>query len=226
MWHSEQSAQASLVQDNLDDRCLKGGVIGMLIKVTPADFKKGLEHVTYEYVSLLAGAWEMTEPHMLPVNVLLQDATLTHIRTLAEFFSHRTPLGIQPAIDSDRPDLRACLYSTSIDWEPKVFVRASNLMQAIDKCVAHLSLARIVGDPRFGLGTPWNGPAHLHGTIRLMLDTWEGFETSILPQFRPALDKHLAKAESKLNCIVSGFWDMFHGRVAQLAPAWKLGQLP
>lgn len=206
---------------------LRGGVIGMLIQVTSADFKKGLEHVTYEYVSMLAGAWEMTQPrHTLPVNVLLQDATLTHVRALAEFFSHRTPLGFQPAIDCDRPDLRACLYCASIGWKPKKFVRSSNLMRAIDKCVSHLSLARMVGDPRFGLGTPWHGPTHLHGTVRLMLDTWEGFEISMLPKFRPPLAKHLARAESKLNCIGSGFWAMVDGRVAQLGPPWKLGQLP
>src|ERR1700694_3298786 len=199
----------------------------MLIQVTSADFKTGLEHVTYEYVSMLAGAWEMTQPrHTLPVSVLLQDATLTHIRTLAEFFSHRNPLGLQPTIDCDRPDLRGGFYCASIGWAPQNRARPSSLMRAIDKCVAHLSLARMVGDPRFGLDTPWDGPSHLHGTVRLMLDTWEGFEKSILPEFQPALASHLATAESKLNRIVRGFWAVFHGQVAQLGPAWKLGRLP
>lgn len=164
----------------------------MLVQVALADFEKGLEHVTYEYVSMLAGAWEMTQIcHTLPVNLLLQDATLTHTRSLAEFFSHKNPLGPQPAIDCDRPDLRASLYCVSIGWDPQRFGSASNLRRAIDKCVAHLSLARMKGDRRFGLGTPWDGPTHLHSTIRLMLDTWQEFETSMLLELRPALATHL-----------------------------------
>ena len=57
-------------------------------KWNPTDEQKlsALDHMAWEYVSLLAAAQQMAEDHRPPINHLVQDAYLVHLRNMAEFF--------------------------------------------------------------------------------------------------------------------------------------------
>ena len=169
--------------------------------------QKGIRHVCYEYVLLLAGFVQMTKPHPCPTNILVQDATLTHLRALAEFFWFRK--GAQPGppsqVDPDRPDLLARYYYDRLCRDPAPFDRSSNLMKALNRCVAHLTLSRDLSDPDVRLVSPWDGPTHLHGTAMLMLRTWEEFIRGVHADFRPRFDKWLASCAKQFGISLAGF---------------------
>lgn len=132
---------------------------------------------------------------------------MTHLRALAEFFRFRK--GAQPGppsqIDPKKPDLFARYYCDRLCWDPAPFDRSSNLMKALDKCVAHLTLARDLSDPNVGLQAAWDGPTHLHGTARLMLRTWEAFMQGVCLDFRPRFDQWLASYAKEFGVSLSSF---------------------
>jgi len=154
----------------------------------------GISHICYEQVLLLAGFLEMTKPHPCPRDLLIQDGTLTHLRVLAESFwwGKGAQPGSPPRIDPKKPDLFARCYCDRRCWDPSPFDRSSNLMRDLDKCVAHLSLARVLSDAEVGPRVAWDGPTHLHGTAMLKLRTWEGFVSGVRPEFRPHFERWLA----------------------------------
>jgi len=161
---------------------------------TETRLTSGIRHICYEQVLLLSSFREMMKRHPCPTNLLIQDATLTHLRVLAEFFWFRK--GAQPGppsrIDQKKPDLLARYYCDRLCWDPSPFDRSSSLMKALDKCVAHLSLGRVLSYAGLGIRAAWDGPTHLHGTAMLMLRTWEAFMGGLRPEFRPHFEHWLA----------------------------------
>jgi len=196
------------------------------VPITPAQLEAGLKHVCYEHVSLLAGAWEMTNPaHVRPINLLIQDATLVHLRAMAEFFHFSPDDGPLPkTLPRDRPDAKAIFYCQTAAWNPLQFDRSSKLMKALDKCLAHLSLARELTIQNVGLSVAWDGPTHLHGTMKLMLTTWDQFQIAVLPQFVATLDRCLKEAEKTVDFSITDF-DLRFDAVSRQRQ-YTLGQLP
>jgi len=169
--------------------------------------EEGIRHICYEHVLLLSGFREMMKPHPCPTNLLIQDATLTHLRALAEFFWFRKDEqpGPPSQINPKKPDLLARYYCDRLRWDPSPFDRSSSLMRALDKCVAHLSLARVRSDPEVGIQAAWHGPTHLHGTAILMLRTWDAFMGGVRPGFRPRFEDWLAHYASAFQISLAGF---------------------
>lgn len=187
-------------------------------------------HVCYTYVAFLAGALQMLRPHPCPVNVLIQDATLVHLRALAEFFQFRQgdALGPPSRINEERPNLRAQYYCDRPPcWTSKHFQRKppSNLMMALDRGLAHLSLGRALSDACHRIRVPWHGPAHLHGAVMLILDTWDAFLRCINPCFENDIASGLKRHEHGFEVSLSEFRNRFTAEVSRLR-VYQLNALP
>jgi len=172
---------------------------------------------------------EMTKPHPCPTNILIHDATLTHLRALAEFFWFRK--GAQPGppsqIDPTKPDLFARYYCDRLCWDPAPFDRSSNLMKALDKSVAHLTLARDLSDADVGIEAPWDGPTHLHGTAMLMLRTWENFMVGVRPDHRPHFDEWLACHAKAFGVSLASFeTDLTRIVRSRIGNGYRLNSIP
>ena len=149
----------------------------------------------------------MVHPHKEPVNHLIQDAFLTQVRALAEFFYFcrnpraqiRKAATLKPASAlADKCDLKAVNYvpSSPPPWNPDPFERKKFLLNAIDKCVAHLSLGRAQNTAH--AVQAWSGPEHLYGTVDLLLKTWESFVASA-GTHRPEFEKGVTE-----RCVALG----------------------
>jgi hypothetical protein len=197
--------------------------------LTRDDIKLGIRHVCYEYISFLAGADEMLNPrHVEPVNRLIQDATLVHTRNLAEFFFFRPGdrLGLPPS-PVDRSDLKALYYCDKPPkWTCNRFERESNLMNSLDKHLAHLSLAREINNPKFQVSGKWDGPTHIHGAVRLVMDTWNSFQTCVDSCYQDSFVCTLREAEKSAGGFsISTFLSSFDARVRS-NPAYSVDTLP
>ena len=133
----------------------------------PGQLPDAIKHVVYVYVATLAAALQMTKPHASPVNVLIQDAFLTHLRALMEFFRVKEPA------ERRADNILAVDFRYPMAWDAMEFGPKSKLSVAVNKTLSHLTYSRDK------LPKPWDGPRNLHGTVRLFRCTWEEFLASV-----------------------------------------------
>ena len=144
--------------------------------------KSASKDVAWEYVTMLGAALEMAmDPHP-PINHLVQEAFLSHVRNLAEFFTKgvgefkktQTP----PARQDDT--IYAVDFCSSIGWNRKPFGYNKELIRAINKTLSHMTYSR---DKASKTHSYFEGYLHVHGTVTLMSRTWDEFVKCIKPEF-------------------------------------------
>jgi hypothetical protein len=144
--------------------------------VTPScdQIKAASKDVAWEYVALHAAALEMVKPPYpaWPVNHVLQEAFLVHVRSLAEFFHTGVHnfTGTQPARDKD--NVYAVDFCFAVTWGPDPFASSSRLITAINKTLSHLTYSRYSASSTH---VAFDACLHAHGTLRLIRETWADF---------------------------------------------------
>jgi hypothetical protein len=144
--------------------------------------KRASKDVAWEYDTMLAAALEMTNAHGSPMNHLVQEAFLAHVRNLAEFFRK----GIEAFKKAQAPPERsqdniyAVDFCCSVGWKPENFGKDKELIKAINKTLSHMTYSR---DRASESHAHFEGHSHLHGTVELMRQTWGDFMKSVKPQF-------------------------------------------
>ena|SRR2546422_10931924 len=105
-----------------------------------------------------------------------------------------------------------------------------NLIKAINKTLSHMTYSR---DPASKSHAHFEGYLHLHGTVKLMRQTWGDFLKSVKPQFlQPQCpeDIHywLVEHTKKWPVKFSGLESEFEARAQQRAHdcSWILNQTP
>lgn len=146
------------------------------------DIKKASKDVAWEYVALLGAALEMANAHGEPINHLVQEAFLAHVRNLAEFFRGGVPAF---QIDQTPPEraqdnVYAVDFCLSVGWKPEPFSYDKTLIRAINKTLSHMTYSRDRGSKSHA---HFDGCEHVHGTVKLMRQTWKEFLKSVRPQF-------------------------------------------
>lgn len=203
--------------------------------------KSASKDVAWEYATLLGSAREMTKGHGSPLNHLVQEAFLAHVRNLAEFFREGVSEFRKAQTPPGRPrdNIYAVDFCLSVGWQPKAFGYDRRLIKAINKTLSHMTYSR---DRASKSHAHFEGCEHLHGTVTLMRRTWGDFLKSMNPEFlQPKhpedipywLDYHTRNWEVKFN----DFENEFDARVKALVrrtegPArrgilkWMLNQTP
>jgi hypothetical protein len=152
--------------------------------VTPCgnQIRKASKDVAWEYVALHAAALEMVKPPhpAWPINLVLQEAFLEHVRSLGEFFLKGVSdfAGAPPS----RPDdnVFAVDFCSSVGWETAPFARNAKLISAINKTLSHLTYSR---DTASSTHVAFDACLHAHGTLRLMRETWVKFLKVVKPEY-------------------------------------------
>jgi hypothetical protein len=175
-----------------------------------------------------AAALEMVKPPYpaWPINHVLQEAFLVHVRVLAEFFRKGVAEFIPTQMPPDRAedDILAVDFCSRVEWEPSPFERSTKLITAINKTLSHLTYSRD------SIAVPFDAHLHAHGTLRLMRQTWEKFVSVIRSEYLSPncredihywLRKH-AEADAKLGVL--GDFDNRFDRLVREAK-WHLNQV-
>ncbi len=146
------------------------------------EIKRASKDVAWEYVALLGAALEMSNPHREPINHLAQEAFLSHVRNLAEFFREGVPAFKKVHAPPERPqdNIYAVDFCLSVGWNPAPFGSETTLIKAINKTLSHMTYSR---DRASKSHAHFEGYLHLHGTVKLMRRTWEDFLKCVKPQF-------------------------------------------
>jgi hypothetical protein len=148
----------------------------------PDEIKSASKDVAWEYVTLLGAALEMAKGPGPPINHFAQEAFLVHVRNLAEFFRE----GIQAFKKAQAPPKRpqdniyAVDFCSSVGWRPEAFGCDRTLIKAINKTLSHMTYSR---DSASKSHARFEGYLHLHGTVKLMRETWAEFLKSVKPEF-------------------------------------------
>jgi hypothetical protein len=194
--------------------------------------KSASKDVAWEYVTLLGSALEMATGPGPPMNHLAQEAFLVHVRNLAEFFREGIPAFKKAKAPPERPqdNIYAVDFCLSVGWRPKAFGYDRNLIKAINKTLSHMTYSR---DPASKNHARFEGYLHLHGTVKLMRQTWGDFLQSVKLQFlQPQcpedihywLVEHTKEWPVKFSDLESGFEARAQQRVHDCK--WKLNQTP
>jgi len=152
----------------------------------PDEIRKATKDVAWEYAAMLAAAVEMTkgswEGWCSPINHLVQEAFLVHVRNLAEFFGQPRNKGYIYAVD---------FYAVDFcdGWNPKKFPQGK-LIRAINTTLAHMQYSR---DRASRSHVHFEGYEHLDGTVKLMRKTWTDFMKCVEPEYRLDIEEWLVK---------------------------------
>jgi hypothetical protein len=205
-------------------------------KPTDSQIKGASEHVAWEYDIMLAAALEMANNHGSPINHLVQEAFLVHVRSLAEFFS-----GPNPQKKRDKDNIYAVDLCHSVGWKPERLAKSTNLIKAINKTLSHMTYSR---DRASESHAHFEGHSHLHGTVKLMRQTWRDFLKCLRREFlhpeNPKdiyywLNYHTRNWEVSIpshsgeRLEFGALESQFETRVNELArtnPAWVLNKTP
>lgn len=148
---------------------------------SPDQITRASRDVAWEYTCLLSAALEMTNPrHASPLNHLVQEAFLGHLRNLAEFFREGVPefKKTRKPPGRLRDNIYAVDFCQSVGWQTEGFAHDRNLVKAINKTLSHMTYSR---DSASTSHACFVGPTHLHGTVKLMRQTWKSFLASMRP---------------------------------------------
>ena len=203
------------------------------MKPDDGQIKSASKDVAWEYGTMLAAALEMANAHGSPINHLVQEAFLAHVRNLAEFFRDGIQEfeKVQAPPERSRDKIWAVDFCLSVGWKPENFSKDRKLIKAINKTLSHMTYSR---DRASESHAHFEGYSHLHGTVKLMRQTWGDFLKSVNPQFlhpenpkdiRYWLNYHTRDWEVKFGVLE----DQFETRVNELArqsPDWVLNQTP
>ena len=200
--------------------------------------KRASKDVAWEYVAMLGSALEIArgswDGFCAPVNHFVQEAFLAHVRNLAEFFREgvrefKRAMAPPPRRQDNSYAVDFCL---SVGWQSKPFDRNTKLIRAINKTLSHPTYSR---DPVSQGYVRFEGYEHVHGTVKLMRQTWADFMKSVRPEFvQPQCheDIHYWLIEHTKEWRVK-FMDLennFEALATQHANAkdskWKLNQTP
>jgi hypothetical protein len=147
------------------------------------------EDVAWEYLCVHLAALEMTKGHPHPVNHLVEQAFLVHVRSMAEFFwngvaAFRLSPNSAP-ISRTKDDVYAVDFCSDVRWCERHFGRHkfgdTELIKVINKTLSHMTYSRRLDRE---IGDAFVGYLHVDGTVKLMRRTWEKFLESISPRFR------------------------------------------
>ena len=167
-----------------------------------------------------------------PANHFAQEVFLTHVRNLAEFFREgisdfKTAQGPPPR---QRDNIYAVDFCRSVGWQSKPFGYDKRLIKAINKTLSHMTHSR---DHAAKEHAHFEGYEHVHGTAKLMRQTWADSMNSVKPEFlRPLcpedinywLVKHTEAWRVQFQDLESGFEARAPQRVKDCK--WKLNQTP
>ena len=189
------------------------------------------DHVTWEYVSLLAAAQQMAEDHRPPINHLVQEAYLVHLRNLAEFFdkgvtAFKENQGVPPA--RDRDNIYAVDLCRSVKWDAKPFSPKTRLRRAIDKTLSHMTYSRDLSSGFSEIGVAFHGPSHVHGTLMLVRRAWEKFLDSLDPQYTESVAQWLDTHAEHMGVSLGSFYTQFDQKAKhwQHCADWHLNETP
>ena len=191
---------------------------------TNNDVDRAAKHVAWEYVSMLAAAWQMAEGHGTPLNHQVQESFLVHVRNLAEFFCK----GAFVQRDRKRMDnIYAVDFCTGISWDPSPLQSQTKLRRAIDKTLSHLTYARDMAGP--DVQDRFEGYLHGHGTVTLLRRTWADFWKSVPLPLQTRLTNELRNFAIGLgldpNDMAANFERCVHQRIAA-GEKWELNMTP
>jgi hypothetical protein len=188
------------------------------------DIKRASKDVAWEYAAMLGAALEMAkgswEGSCSPMNHFAQEAFLTHVRNLAEFFRE----GVREFKKAQGPPPRAQdnIYAVdfchSVGWRTEPFGPQKKLIRAINKTLSHPTYSR----HRASQGhVHFEGYEHVHGTVKLMRQTWADFIKAVKPEFlQPQcpedIDYWLGKHTENWRVKFSDFESVFETRVNEL----------
>ena len=199
------------------------------------------EDVAWEYLCVHLAALEMTKGHPHPVNHLVEQAFLVHVRSMAEFFwSGVADFRCRPnsgPISRKKDDIYAVDFCSDVRWCEERFgspkFRDTKLIKAINKTLSHMTYSRRLDSE---IDVAFVGYRYLDGTVKLMRRTWEKFIESISPNYlRPQcsqdiqywIDRHTKDWTLKLPEIESEFGRRSN-ELSQKGPPceWTLNQTP
>jgi hypothetical protein len=197
--------------------------------VTPTDeqIRNAPQHIAWEYVALLAAALPPAKPHETPVNHQVQESFLLHVRNLAEFFYKGVAdFRKNPTALPSRPkdNIYAVDLCSKIEWDERPFDPGTKLRRALDKTLSHLTYSRDLRSGSSEIDVAFDGPTHVHGTVRLMRRTWDEFMSSLRPEYEPAVRFWLQKQADGLRLSLSDFDQKFDNS-ARLWQ-WHLSETP
>jgi hypothetical protein len=157
---------------------------------------RGLQDLAHEFVSCLAAAQEMqNSKHETPVNHLIQDAFLVHYRALREFFRG----------SEDKDNVQAVHCVDCVAWNLAPFQSRCGIEVAINKCLSHLTYSRDPELPDTEMTISWDGPSHLVGAVRVLLEAWGKFTDHILPDLKQAFQHELEKKAGEYRLDIEAF---------------------
>jgi hypothetical protein len=193
------------------------------------EIKSASKDVAWEYVALLGAALEMAKGPGPPINHLVQEAFLVHVRNLAEFFREGVSAfkKTQAPPERSRDNIYAVDFCFLLGWQAEPFAYDRELIKAINKSLSHMTYSR---DPASTSHALFEGCLHLHGTVKLMRQTWGDFLKSVKPEFlqpQHPRDIHFWLVEHTKEWPVS-FNDLesnFEGEAKQWKH-WTLNQTP
>ena len=179
-----------------------------------------------------AAALEMAKGPESPINHLVQEAFLVHVRSLAEFFRSgvsefkKTPTLVPRSDDN----IYAIDFCHSVQWSEKPFGRNTQLIRAINKTLSHMTYSRDLTSGVSEIHLAFDGYLHVHGTVKLIRLTWEQFLQSMKPEYvrpRCPTDIEYWLGEHTRNWMThfSDVENEFEIR-AKGWPHWKLNQTP
>ena len=91
---------------------------------------------------------------------------------------------------------------------------------------SHLTYSRDLRDRQ--LAVAFDGPSHVHGTVKLIYRTWQEFHCSLLPRFRAPLDQWISQHAVALGLpfsdLIGDFETLAQHRAA--LGEWRLDQTP
>jgi len=190
----------------------------------------GANHAVYEYVAFLSAALKMADvpkPPQLPVNVLLQDAFLAHLRNLSELFHQGVKQFKQHRshpVERPRDDIYAVDFCGAVTWDETPFAPDSRLRKAINKTLSHLTYSRDLNAPRSGIEIAFDGKDHAHGTVKLVMRTWNDFMLGVSPEYRPAVERCLRDQAAGWKLQLDRFEAEFDRRVRRWG--WRMNNTP
>jgi len=161
----------------------------------------------------------------------VQGVFLVHLRSLGEFFRNgveefRKDSSVPPARFND--DIYAVDFCHSVLWDETTFHEKTKLIRAINKTLFHMTYSR---DLKSEIDVAFDASLHVHGTVRLMRNTWDKFLNSMRHEHKADLDRWLhqhTRADDAygLRVPLADFDRHFEGQVNRLLPQWRLNQTP
>jgi hypothetical protein len=115
-------------------------------------------------------------------------------------------------------EIYAVDFCFEVRWQPDSFKNDTPLMIAINKTLAHMSYSR----DRAAMGhVHFEGGEHVHGTVKLMRQTWAGFTKSMKPEYAEDIHHWLDEQTKDWRVKFRALEGEFEARVNELVHRTK-----